>query len=168
MSASTTPAPLAKDDFRYVIGHFTTGVTVITAIEGEELYGTTASAVTSLSLDPPMLLICMNRQSATGSCVGRVGRFAVNILDERQPDLAYRFASKSPDKFDGVEVTLGCFGEPLLVGALAHLETRVVEQTAAGTHVIFVAEVERAQAGEGTPLAYYRGRFSRLHIEPDA
>ena len=164
---TTAPAGVSADEFRDVIGHFATGVTVITAVSEGRPLGTTASAVSSLSLDPPMLLICMNRQSATGAAVSREGRFAVNILDAQQGELAKRFASKTPDKFAGVEATAGCFGEPLLTGALAHVECRVVEDVSGGTHTVFLAEVERAQAGVGTPLAYYRGQFGRLELAGD-
>jgi len=168
MSIPTTAPPgVSADEFRDVIGHFATGVTVITAVSEGKPLGTTASAVSSLSLEPPMLLICMNRQSATGAAVSREGRFAVNILDAQQGELAKRFASKTPDKFAGVEATAGCFGEPLLAGALAHVECRVVEDVSGGTHTVFLAEVERAQAGAGTPLAYYRGQFGRLELAGD-
>ena len=87
-------SPLAPDLFREVIGHFATGVTVITALHEDRRYGTTASAVSSVSLEPPMLLICMNEQSSTGQAVATSGRFAVNILSESQTDAAARFGRK--------------------------------------------------------------------------
>lgn len=155
---------VTSDQFRDVIGHFATGVTVITAVDGDQLFGTTASAVSSLSLEPPMLLICMNRQSSTGAAVGRVRRFAVNILSEHQGDLARRFATKSPEKFDGVKLLDGRYGEPLLAEALAHVECQVVEEVSGGSHIVFFGEVHRASAGAGTPLAYYRGEFGRLML----
>jgi flavin reductase (DIM6/NTAB) family NADH-FMN oxidoreductase RutF/DNA-binding GntR family transcriptional regulator len=163
----TPPAGVSADEFRDVISHFATGVTVITAVDGGERFGSTASAVSSLSLDPPMLLVCLNRESSTGACVSRAGRFAVNILGESQGELAKRFASKAPDKFAGVTATEGGSGEPLLDGALAHVECRVVEEVSGGTHLVFLAEVERAEAGIGTPLAYYRGEFGRLELAGD-
>ncbi len=156
---------LTGEEFRDVIGHFATGVTVITAVEDEKMFGTTASAVSSLSVEPPMLVICMNRQSSTGACVGRVRRFAVNILNAHQGELAKRFATKAPDKFEGVELLTGRYGEPLLAQALAHVECHVVEEASGGTHTVFLAEVHRASAGTGTPLAYYRGQFGRLLVE---
>ena len=156
--------PLTPDEFREVIGHFATGVTVITTTDGDRPLGTTASAVTSLSLEPPMILVCMNKESATGLAMAAAGRFAVNILGEDQADLAVRFATKAPDKFDGVATTRGEYGEPLLADALATLECRVVEQTTGGTHVVFFGEVERGSARAGAPLAYYRGQFGRLQL----
>jgi flavin reductase (DIM6/NTAB) family NADH-FMN oxidoreductase RutF len=155
---------LTADEFREVIGHFATGVTIVSAVVGDRRLGTTASAVTSLSLEPPMLLVCMNKESETGKAMAAAGHFAVNILGEGQEELARRFATKAPDKFDGVETTPGERGEPLLRDALATLECRIVEQTTGGTHVVFFGEVERASAREGAPLAYYRGQFGRLQL----
>jgi 4-nitrophenol 2-monooxygenase / 4-nitrocatechol 4-monooxygenase, reductase component len=155
---------LTSDEFRNVIGHFATGVTVITAVADGRPLGTTASAVTSLSLEPPMMLVCLDRESQTGQAVAEVGRFAVNILGEGQADLARRFATKAPNKFDGVQTRPGENGAPLLSDALATLECRVVEQTTGGTHVVFFGEVESGSARGGAPLAYYRGQFGRLQL----
>jgi flavin reductase (DIM6/NTAB) family NADH-FMN oxidoreductase RutF/DNA-binding GntR family transcriptional regulator len=158
---------LSPKEFREVIGHFASGVTVITTVLDGIPYGTTASAVSSLSLEPPMLLICMNRSSETGQFVAASGRFAVNILSEDQPDIAERFARKGDDKFKGVRVTDGKSGAPLLVDALATLECRVVDQVTGGTHTVFLAEVDHASARPGTPLAYFRGQFGRLELAQD-
>jgi flavin reductase (DIM6/NTAB) family NADH-FMN oxidoreductase RutF len=156
---------LTPGEFRNVIGHFASGVTVITTTDGGRRHGTTASAVTSLALEPPMLLVCMNRESATGVAMARAGAFAVNILGEDHGELAIRFARKGDDKFEGVDIARGECGQPLLADAIAHVECRVTEQVAAGTHVVFIAEVEAATAQVGAPpLAYYRGRFGRLEI----
>jgi len=157
-------SPLTPGLFREVIGHFATGVTVITATHEGRRYGTTASAVSSVSLKPPMLLICMNEQSSTGQAVATSGRFAVNILSESQTDAAARFGRKGVDKFQGLAVGLGLGDVPLLADALATLECRVVDQVTGGTHVVFLAEVDRATAREGAPLAYFRGRFGRLEL----
>src|SRR5436190_3702456 len=104
---------LSSDEFREVISHFASGVTVITAFQDERAYGTTASAVSSLSLEPPMLLVCMNKQSATGRAVAESRHFGVNILGADQVELAKRFAQKGGEKFEGVPVTPGKWGEPL-------------------------------------------------------
>jgi 4-nitrophenol 2-monooxygenase / 4-nitrocatechol 4-monooxygenase, reductase component len=158
---------LAPEEFRDVIGHFASGVTVITALHDGAPFGTTASAVSSLSLEPPMLLVCMNKQSSTGQALAAERRFAVNILAEDQPDAAMLFARKGAEKFRDVETTPGEWGEPLLADALATLECRVVEETTGGTHWVFLAEVDRASARAGTPLAYFRGQFGRLELEQD-
>jgi flavin reductase (DIM6/NTAB) family NADH-FMN oxidoreductase RutF len=155
---------LTSDEFRDVISNFASGVTIVTVMHEGRRFGTTASAVTSLSLEPPMLLICMNKQSETGRAVAAAGRFAVNILGANQADLAERFAQKGGDKFAGVPTTPGKWGEPLFVDALATLECRVAEETAGGTHYVFIAEVESGSASAGTPLAYFRGQFGRLEL----
>jgi flavin reductase (DIM6/NTAB) family NADH-FMN oxidoreductase RutF len=155
---------LTADEFRDVMGHFASGVTVITVAGEGRAYGTTASAVTSLSLDPPMLLICMNKQSETGRAVAASRRFAVNILGANQADLAQRFAQKGGDKFAGVPVSDGSWGEPLFDEALATLECVVTEETSGGTHYVFLAEVVSGSARGGAPLAYFRGEFGRLEL----
>jgi 4-nitrophenol 2-monooxygenase / 4-nitrocatechol 4-monooxygenase, reductase component len=158
---------LSSDEFREVISHFASGVTVITALHDGREYGTTASAVTSLSLEPPMLLICMNKQSETGRAVAQSGRFGVNILGANQIDLAERFAQKGGEKFAGVPVSAGKWGEPLFDEALATLECRVAEETTGGTHYVFLAEVESGAARGGAPLAYFKGEFGRLELTRD-
>jgi flavin reductase (DIM6/NTAB) family NADH-FMN oxidoreductase RutF len=158
---------LTSDEFREVISHFASGVTVITALSDGRAYGTTASAVTSLSLEPPMLLICMNKQSETGRAVAAAGHFAVNILGAAQIDLAERFARKGGDKFEGVPTTPGEWGEPLFDEAVATLECRVTEQMTAATHDVFFAEVVSASARGGAPLAYFKGQFGRLDLGSD-
>src|SRR3954466_15439439 len=155
---------LTSDEFREVISHFASGVTVITALQDGRPYGTTASAVTSLSLDPPMLLICMNKQSETGRAVAASSCFGVNILGANQVDLAERCAQKGGDKFADGPVTPGQWGEPLFDEALATLECRVAEETTGGTHYVFLAEVESGAARGGAPLAYFKGEFGRLEL----
>jgi flavin reductase (DIM6/NTAB) family NADH-FMN oxidoreductase RutF/DNA-binding FadR family transcriptional regulator len=165
------PAPkrerLTADEFRDVIGRFASGVTVITTVHEETPFGTTASAVSSLSLEPPMLLICMNKESSTGAAVAAARHFAVNILGADAPDLAVHFASKGGDKFSSVDYGRGDLGDPLLDRAMATLECRVTEEVTGGTHTVFLAEVDRASARHGAPLAYFRGRFGRLELEQD-
>jgi flavin reductase (DIM6/NTAB) family NADH-FMN oxidoreductase RutF/DNA-binding GntR family transcriptional regulator len=160
---------LTPEEFRDVIGHFASGVTVITAAHDGEYKGTTASAVSSLSLEPPMVLICLNKTSSTATAVGAAGRFAVNILGEDQAEEAMRFAkpARAGDKFAGVAVDTGEHGEPLLADALSTLECNVAEQVTGGTHLVFLAEVERASARTGAPLAYFRGKFGRLELAQD-
>jgi flavin reductase (DIM6/NTAB) family NADH-FMN oxidoreductase RutF len=162
------PQALQPEAFRHVIGHFASGVTVITTGDGGVPLGTTASALSSLSLEPPTLLVCMNTASATGRAIGASGAFAVNILSEDQAEVALTFARKGEDKFQSVLWSRSEAGMPLLDGALATLECRVVDQASGGTHVVFIARVERAVAHPGAPLAYFRGRFARLAPVADA
>jgi flavin reductase (DIM6/NTAB) family NADH-FMN oxidoreductase RutF/DNA-binding GntR family transcriptional regulator len=148
--------------FRDVIGRFASGVTVVTTTLDGKDFGTTASAMSSLSLEPPMLLVCLNRSSGTQKAILAAGRFGVNILSEDQAEVAQAFAVKSPDKFRDAAVVRGQLDVPLIPGSLAQLECRVSETATGGTHTVFLAEVERAEASEGAPLTYYRGRFGRF------
>ena len=162
------PAPaFGAAAYRQVIGSFVTGVAVLTTSAGGRRHGMTVSAVSSLSLDPPMLLACLHGGSPTQDAVRRSGRFAVNILNEDQRQLAERFAGGGEDKFAGLDVRTGRAGVPLLFGALAVLECRVVEVVSGGTHRVFLAEVEHAEGREGSPLAYFRGRFGRFEMTRD-
>jgi flavin reductase (DIM6/NTAB) family NADH-FMN oxidoreductase RutF/DNA-binding FadR family transcriptional regulator len=161
---STAPADMPVADqqvFRDVIGRFTSGVTVITTAVDGTRFGTTASAFSSLSMDPPMVLVCLNKTSETQAAVLKAGAFAVNILAEGQQDLAYRFAGKG-DKFGELVHDVGHRGVPVLPGTLAHLECGVGETVTGGTHTVFLAHVAVAAGHDGTPLTYYRGRFGRL------
>jgi flavin reductase (DIM6/NTAB) family NADH-FMN oxidoreductase RutF len=160
---ATSAKPTAQA-FRDVIGRFATGVTVVTTHHDGQDHGMTASAVSSLSLQPPMLLACINLASPTGDAIHRSRRFTINVLCEDQATLAQRFAQRHDDKFDGVATTRGTLGALTLDGALAHIECRVVEDVTAGTHRIFIGEVARAVGREGAPLAYFRGQFGQLHL----
>lgn len=151
-----------RESFRRAISRFASGVTIITTRHEGTNYGLTASAVTSLSLDPPMLLICVNKVSATQQAITRSGVFAVNILREHQSKVARQFASSQPDKFAGLNISYGELGVPLLDDMLATIECRVTEIVEGGTHAIFLAEVHSVQAAEGMPLAYFRGKMGRF------
>jgi 4-nitrophenol 2-monooxygenase / 4-nitrocatechol 4-monooxygenase, reductase component len=151
-----------SERYRHVIGHFATGVTVITSHHGGTDFGATASAVTSLSLEPPSLLVCLNRSTSTEAAIRESGSFVVNILGAEQGELARRFARKSPDKFAGLQVDRSATGDPALPGTLSRIDCRVRDVVAGGTHSVFVGEVAFAEAVQGDPLAYYRGQFGRL------
>jgi 4-nitrophenol 2-monooxygenase / 4-nitrocatechol 4-monooxygenase, reductase component len=165
--SSLAPASVDCDVFRNVIGHFASGVTVITARGEDKDHGMTASAVTSLSMDPPMLLVCINDRNPTAHAVSSSGSFAVNILAESQVDLAEQFGRPGDDKFSGVDKRYGCLGEPVLGEALAHLECRVEEEVRGGTHRVFLSRVVHADAREGAPLTYFRGAFGRFQQAQD-
>ena len=153
--------------FRDVIGRFASGVTIITTTAGDTDFGTTASAVSSLSMDPPMMLICLNRTSDTQAAILQAGVFGVNILAEDQGQIAYQFAKKGQGKFDGVRVVHGRTGVPLVEDALAHLECEVEETVTGGTHTVFLARVRQAAGTDRAPLTYFRGRFGRLESALD-
>jgi 4-nitrophenol 2-monooxygenase / 4-nitrocatechol 4-monooxygenase, reductase component len=157
-----TVARAEQDAFREAVGHFTTGVAVVTTTCDGVRFGVTASAVSSLSLEPPMLLVCLNRRLATRDALVATRHFAVNILAEDQAALALRFARPAADRFAGVAVEFDEHGVPLLLDALARLKCTVVQPVDAATHTVFLAEVRSAWAAGGSPLAYFRGTFGRF------
>jgi flavin reductase (DIM6/NTAB) family NADH-FMN oxidoreductase RutF len=154
---------LGADDFRRVLGHFATGVTVLTTTDADARpTGLTASAFCSVSLDPPLVLVCVDHKSQSYPALRDSGRFAVNVLTLDQEAASKRFASTRLDKFDAVPFTLGDLGVPLIDGALAQLECTTVSAYVEGDHTIFVGRVERSRVGSGEPLLYYRGNYQRL------
>ena len=161
-TAQRQPRLVNQEQFRSVMSRFASGVSIITTRHKGIDYGLTASAVTSLSLDPPMLLICINKASNTHDAIAEALVFAVNILREDQSELARRFATSQSDKFESQNISFGELGVPLLGNMLATIECRVTEIVSGGTHSIFVAEVQTAQATEGMPLTYFRGRMGRF------
>jgi 4-nitrophenol 2-monooxygenase / 4-nitrocatechol 4-monooxygenase, reductase component len=160
--------PLDAGAFRQVIGRFMSGVVVITATHQGERRGMTVSAIASLSLDPPMIVTCLNAASATQEVIRRAGAFAVNILAEDQEQLAGIFARPGAEPFPDLPWEPGITGAPLLAGALAVLECRIAQEVRGGSHRVLLAHVVRASAGEGSPLAYFRGRFGRIELRQDA
>jgi flavin reductase (DIM6/NTAB) family NADH-FMN oxidoreductase RutF len=128
----------------------------------------TVSAIASLSLDPPMIVTCLNAASSTQEVVRRAGAFAVNILAEDQEQLAALFARSGADPFLDLAWEPGITGAPILVGALAVLECQIAQEVPGGSHRVLLANVVRASAREGSPLAYFRGRFGRIELIQDA
>lgn len=155
------------DVFRTVVGHLASGVAVVTTVSEGERFGMTVSSVTSLSLDPPLMLVCLNSSMRTTGAVQRSGAYAVNVLDRRSAHLAGRFAAAHEDKFAGVRTRDGVTIAPLLDDALAQIECEVVERIVGGTHTIFIGRVVGAVARDGEPLTYFRGGFGRFELERD-
>lgn len=154
---------IAPEDFRRVLGHFATGVTVVTTCDGDARpAGLTASAFSSVSLDPPLVLVCVDHKAQSYPALHERGRFAVNILKSGQEPLSRRFASTRLDKFDGVPFRLSPLGLPLIDGVLAQIQCTTVSTYAEGDHTIFVGRVEDAAIESGEPLLYYRGQYDRL------
>ena len=154
---------ITPDEFRHVLSHFATGVTVVTTWDADgRPTGLTASAFTSVSLEPPLILVCVDHKAQSYPALRASGRFAVNVLAVEHETLSRRFATTDADKFDGLTYRPGALGLPLLPEALAHLECRTVHAYPGGDHTIFVGEVEAAQAREGAPLVYFGGLYTRL------
>lgn len=154
---------ISADEFRRALGHFASGVTAVTTLDGDgRPTGLTASAFTSVSLDPPLVLVCVDHKSQSYPSLLERRRFAVNVLGLDQEAVSKRFASTRLDKFEGVPHRMSEHGVPLIDGALAQLECVTVSTHVEGDHTIFVGRVERAHVGGGEPLIYYRGRYDRL------
>lgn len=155
---------IGPDDFRKVLSHFGSGVTIVTASDAEKRpTGLTCSSFASVSLDPPLILVCVDHKAQSFPALRDHGRFAVNILSSGQEAVSRRFAtSKITDKFEGVPHTVSDLGLPLLHEALAHLECTTVNTHVEGDHTIFIGRVERVSVPGGEPLLYFRGRYERL------
>jgi flavin reductase (DIM6/NTAB) family NADH-FMN oxidoreductase RutF len=148
--------------FRQAMGRFASGVTVVTAAHAGRRTGITVSSFASLSLQPTLLLICIDRAAASHDMIAAAGRFAVSVLAEDQADLSQLFASDDPDKFRGVALAPSPGGLPLLAGAVAHLECALHSSLPGGDHTIFVGEALRAAVFERPPLLYFRSAYGRL------
>jgi flavin reductase (DIM6/NTAB) family NADH-FMN oxidoreductase RutF len=155
--------PIDKNELRRVMGHFATGVTVITALrKSGEMHGLTANAFTSVSLVPPLLLVCVDKNAESYPCFDETRVFTVNILAHDQEALSRKFAVSGGDKFQGVAYHTGANGAPILDGALAYVECKVVQAFDGGDHTIYLGEIEQAEAREGKPLMFFRGGYREL------
>jgi flavin reductase (DIM6/NTAB) family NADH-FMN oxidoreductase RutF len=162
---------LDADRFRAVMGCLAAGVTVVTTLDRRgEPRGLTATAVCSVSLTPPLVLVCIDQAADCYGAFREARAFAVNLLREDQESLSRQFASKGGRKFEGVAHRPGVTGAPILSGALAHLECLLTAQYPGGDHTIFVGEaVESGMAvshGDDSPLVHFRGRYARLDARP--
>lgn len=155
--------PIDKEEFRRVLGHFAAGVTIVTTVGDEgRPYGLTATAFTSVSLEPPLVLVCVDKRSDSHPHFHTSRVFAVNFLAHDHEHLSRRFAVSGGDKFTDVPIRTGVTGAPVLAEALGHLECRAVDIIEAGDHTIFIGQVEAAAAREGEPLLYFRGAYRRV------
>jgi flavin reductase (DIM6/NTAB) family NADH-FMN oxidoreductase RutF len=165
-AASTAMTDIAAAEFRHAVGHFATGVTVVTSVgPGGEPVGTTANAVSSLSLDPPMVLVCFDLSSQTLAAIRGHGAFTVNVLAAAQQHLSVRFARRGDvAAWDGVGHRRGPTGSPRLDGVLAVLECTVEHRLPGGDHEIIVGRVREAETApdDTKPLLYWRGGYAAL------
>jgi 3-hydroxy-9,10-secoandrosta-1,3,5(10)-triene-9,17-dione monooxygenase reductase component len=145
--------------FRSAMGVFATGVAVVMANHDERLHGMTVNSLTSVSLDPPLLLVCPRRGSTTGLAMKSSGSFVVNILDVQQRDIATRFVGDFANRFDGLDLGQSPRGFAVLANALAHFDCLVRNVYEGGDHDIIVGEVVSCTQRAGDPLLFYRGRF---------
>lgn len=155
--------PLSPKEFREALSHFASGVTVVTTRNAAgQSVGLTASAFTSVSLEPPWVLVCVDRKSDSHDSLIHAGWFAINILARDQEALSRRFATAEGDKFAGIPYRTGIHGLPVFDDALTVLECRLIHTYNGGDHTICVGEVETARVLSGEPLLYYRHRYHSL------
>jgi flavin reductase (DIM6/NTAB) family NADH-FMN oxidoreductase RutF len=148
--------------FRRTMGCFATGVTIVTTKSEGEPYGMTVSSFASVSLQPPLVLVCLANDARTAAAVQARGWFAVNILGQNQAALSSRFAQMENDRFSDVEYSLNERDLPILAGCLAHLSCRVFRVDPAGDHLLVLGEVVEADFREAAPLLYFRSAYADL------
>jgi flavin reductase (DIM6/NTAB) family NADH-FMN oxidoreductase RutF len=155
--------PIDDASFKAAMSHFASGVTIVTTEHEGQQYGMTVASFASLSLHPPLVLVCVEKSVKTHDAISSAGTFGVSILDRQQAEVSGRFASKIDDKFAGVDVVRGELGVPFIRGAICSLACKVTAQFPGGDHSIFVGEVVDAQTtSTGAPLVYYRSSYRDL------
>lgn len=153
------------DTFRSVLGRFASGITILTARDDDgDDHGMTVSAFCSLSLNPPLVLFCVDHEASMHDLLLEHPTIGISVLSSEQEPHSRRFAAEDDDRFDGIAFTRGENGVVLLDAALAHMECRIAGHHEGGDHTIFIAEIERAtpRATDGRPLLYYRGGYAQL------
>ncbi|MGI8422217.1 MAG: flavin reductase family protein [Gaiellaceae bacterium] len=155
---------VSAERLREAAGAFVTGVTVVTTRSGDDLFGCTANAVSSVSLDPPLMLVCLDRSANTHPRMLAARSFAINVIraGEENERLVRVFAGKSDDKFAGLGQHPGLTGAPILDASLSWLECELDRTYEGGDHTIFIGRVVDTGMREGDPLVFHRGRFLRL------
>jgi flavin reductase (DIM6/NTAB) family NADH-FMN oxidoreductase RutF len=152
--------PIEKNELRRIMGHFATGVTVITTVSDEGTpYGLTANAFMSVSLEPPFLLISVDKKAESYPYFEQSGVFTINILRDDQEGLSRRFAVSGGNKFEGVAFHRGANKVPILEDTLAHIECRLYAAYDGGDHTLYLGEILEAETREGRPLLFYRGGY---------
>lgn len=155
--------PIDKNELRRVMGHFATGVTVITTVNKDgQMLGLTANAFSSVSLDPPLCLISVDKKAESYGSFEESRVFTVNILASDQEALSRKFAVSGGNKFEGVAYRIGANGAPILDGALAYIECKLYAAYDGGDHTIYLGEVQQAEITEGKPLLFFRGGYREI------
>jgi flavin reductase (DIM6/NTAB) family NADH-FMN oxidoreductase RutF len=155
---------MEREEFKRILGHWPTGIAVVaTRMADGRMCGLTANAVASVSLEPALVLACVEHDADSHDCIREAGVFSVNVLDSSQERMARRFSTWEVDaKFDGLAFRTELTGAPILTDALAWVDCRVWAEYPGGDHTIFVGEVVAGDAREGIPIIYYRGGYGRF------
>jgi flavin reductase (DIM6/NTAB) family NADH-FMN oxidoreductase RutF len=157
---------LQPDELRRFAGLFTTGVGVVTTMADGQSFGTTVNSVTSLSLSPPLYLVCLNNDSTTLTAIRTSGAFALHFLGATQREISQAFAKKGADKFGMIGFRPGFRQVPLLEGVLAFAECELLQEYPGGDHTILIGRVESTQVHGGEPLIFHGGRYVSLGRGP--
>ena len=148
---------------RDIMGRFATGVTVVTTRYPDgEVTGMTANAVMSLSLDPPLVVVSVDKTATMHEALAKGQCYAINILARDQEDLSNRFATPGPKDFSDLDVSEAKSGAPILGGTLGYLDCKLVDTLPAGDHDMFVGEILAGELGEGDPLLYFGGGYRSI------
>jgi len=157
------------DDFKKAMQLWASGVTVVTTCsEKFGLQGMTVTAFSSVSINPPQVLVCINESADTGTGIQESQCFAVNVLSSTQQDVSNQFAggSSQEQRFESTPWTKGITGAPILDNSIMSLECKVIEKIHAGTHWIIIGEVQDSVCRSGKPLLYYQGAYQQLMMQP--
>ncbi|MCD9187038.1 MAG: flavin reductase family protein [Pyrinomonadaceae bacterium] len=154
---------ITKEEFRAALGRFASGVTVVTTKDDSgKLFGITVSAFCSVSLEPPLILACIEKRAGSHHAFQQSKAFVVNILREDQQAVSNHFASHLEDKFVNVEYDTGIGNLPVLRNCLANLECRLHDSYESGDHTIFIGQIEKATVSEENPLIYWHSKYREL------
>jgi flavin reductase (DIM6/NTAB) family NADH-FMN oxidoreductase RutF len=160
---SSNSLRVTGEEFRRACGRFATGVTIAAALDAAGApHGLTVSSFASVSLEPPLVLICLGHEVSVIQHFREANHFGISVLADDQQALSERFARKGKDRFDRIPWRPGVTGVPLLTGSLAAMECAVHSRIQMGDHDIFVGEMVHAHIGEGSPLIHYASRYQRL------
>ena len=155
--------PIDRNDFRRVLGNFASGVTVVTTVGSDgNPYGLTVTAFTAVSLEPPLVLVCVDKRAESLPHLQSSQVFAVNFLASGEQETSRRFAVTGGDKFGGVAWGAAGSGAPILPNVVGYVDCRVVNTVEAGDHIIFIGQVDAAAAGTADPLLHFRGGYREV------
>jgi flavin reductase (DIM6/NTAB) family NADH-FMN oxidoreductase RutF len=154
--------PIDDSQFKLAMSHFASGVTVVTTEHEGKQYGMTVASFASLSLHPPLVLVCVEHGAKSHDAIRDAKKFGVSILGREQSDVSGRFASRVDDRFAGVDTVRGTLGVPLIADAITTLECTLHDALPGGDHTIFVGEVVEARTRDGAPLLYFRSGYREM------
>ncbi len=158
-----SPASVTSEEFRHACGRFATGITIATVMDSEGVpHGLTVNSFTSVSLEPPLISICLGHAVTMIDLFREANFFGINVLTDQQRHLSDHFARKGHDRFQGVAWTPGQTGVPLIYDVLAAVECQVEQRIPVGDHDIFIGRMVAARLSEGSPLLYFASGYRKL------